>query len=199
MASNYRVQLESWLRQQEITADSVLDVGGAAKPVKNRVKRWFVNNYLILDSGLEKPADDINYQTFNLQNSDALGYTDTAELHQKFDIAFCLEVMEYIYDTKLAIRNIEYFLKPGGLLYITFPFIYPFHNPTGSDCTRYTLTGIKKLLDRNGLTMLGAVPRLMTNEGQKLWQQFVSVERMHPAKGEPHNILGWIVTARKNQ
>ena len=40
--SKWREQLESHLSTIDVVADSVLDVGGAAKPVKDRVKSWKV-------------------------------------------------------------------------------------------------------------------------------------------------------------
>ena len=56
--SNYRDQLESYLKTLDIKADRVLDVGGAALLVKDRVKSWDVEEYKIADNNIEQGESD---------------------------------------------------------------------------------------------------------------------------------------------
>lgn len=42
------------MKQLDIDTDKVLDIGGGALPVRDRVKKWNVNEYKILDNNLEK-------------------------------------------------------------------------------------------------------------------------------------------------
>lgn len=68
MPSLFREQLERWLRTVHVEADSVLDVGGGANPVKNRVGNWKVKEYKILDHDAQFKPDifaDINYPFFD--------------------------------------------------------------------------------------------------------------------------------------
>jgi SAM-dependent methyltransferase len=187
--SNYRDQLESYLKTLDIKADRVLDVGGAAKPVRDRVKSWKVGEYKILDNGLEKGEYDFSYDLnkFAIQKL-SIG---------TFNIIFCLEVMEYIYDPFVAIKNISEVTKENGLLYISFPFVYPYHEPKESDFTRYTCDGAARLLGVNGLKIIETTTRKMTEAGNIAWRQFIQAEGMHAAKGVAHNQLGWIIKAQK--
>ena len=177
--SNYRDILEAYLKTLDIKADRVLDVGGAALPVKGRVKSFDVKEYDILDL----PNYDLNYR-FTLTK-------------QSVDIVFCLEVMEYIFNPFIAIENLGRLLVDGGILYITFQFLYPVHNPKEADYMRYTKQGAIKLLNEEGFKILKVIPRTMTPEGQVLIRQFRIAEGMHAAKGVVHNELGVIIKAQK--
>lgn len=167
--SYYRNQLEEWLKGISVDADSVLDVGGGENPVKNRVASWNVRKYRILDSEAQfKPHifGDINY---------------IVDVDQPYDVLFCLEVFEYVWNPVQAIENISSFLKSGGVAYISFPTIYPLHNPPGTDYLRYTKFGIEKLLSR-GMFKWEITPRIATLGREKL-AQFYQIEGMHPMKG----------------
>jgi SAM-dependent methyltransferase len=187
--SNYRNALESYLKTIDIKADRVLDVGGAALPVKDRVKSWNVGQYKIMDNGLEKGTFDFSYDV----NKFAIQGLNIGT----FDIVFCLEVMEYVYDPYAAIRNLNVMTKDKGFLYITFPFIYPYHEPKESDFTRYTCDGAARLLGVNGFKIVETTTRKMTDLGNTAWRQFIQAEGMHAARGVAHNQLGWIFKAQK--
>jgi SAM-dependent methyltransferase len=126
--SNYRDALESYLKRLDIKADSVYDVGGKELPINGRVKSWDVKECDILDL----PEFDLN-KPFILNE-------------QSRQVVFCLEVMEYINNPVTAMINLGRLLVDGGTLYITFPFIYPTHNPVSNDYARYTYMGAIKLL-----------------------------------------------------
>lgn len=140
MSSNARKQLESWLRTIDVDCDSVIDIGGIKNLVQKRVKSWKVRDYKVLDY---QGSPDYNYD---------LNYPIPAL--PQFDIAFCLEVMEYIWNPVQAIQNISSLIKGGGILYISFHFIYPFHQPKDKDYLRYTISGIKRLLKEGGLEIV---------------------------------------------
>lgn len=54
----------------------------------------------------------------------------TQELHikEEFDLVLCTNVLEHIYDTKSAIKNLKNLLKEKGQLIVSVPFIYPLHD-----------------------------------------------------------------------
>ena len=187
--SNYRNKLEEYLGTLDIKADRVLDVGGAALPVKVRVKSWDVKTYQIYDNALETPKEKVDLYV-NL-NDELIDGFDT------FDMVFCLEVMEYIRNPKQAMVNLNYFTKPDGILYITFPFIYPVHEPKQSDCLRYTCSGVAALLADGGFKILDIVSRDMTLEGFEHYKKFMKAEGFHAARGARHDQLGWIVKCQK--
>jgi len=186
--SNYRNQLELYLKNLNIKVNKVIDVGGGANPIEGRVKEWDVDEYRIFDNSLEKFTNEI--VNYDLQNKGLLG------LLWEADIVFCLEVMEYIFNPSLALELLNNCLKDGGLLYITFPFIYPIHNPADYDYLRYTRAGATRLLMQSGFRVLDVQARGMTQLGYQKWLEFIKAEGMHMAK-QSQCELGWIIKAEK--
>lgn len=158
MVSGVRSQLESWLKTIEVKG-SVIDVGGLHYPVKGRTKTWEASRYFFLDQLKEYKgfkADfvwDLNQpiqETFN------------------FDIVFCLEVMEYVFNPFIVLQNINKLLKVGGVLYLSTHFLFP-HHGGGTDCLRYTRAGISKLLEECGFKILEITPRLAKSNKLEEW------------------------------
>lgn len=187
MSSFYRQQLEQYLSGLDIKANRVLDIGGGANPVKGRVRSFACDEYSIADNESEDQKQqpdivmDINY---------------VVEPIRKYDVIFCLEVMEYVFDPVQAIKNIKNLTTYGGTAYITFPFLYPVHNPIEIDYMRYTRQGVEKLLSEAGFESWMIYPR--TQQGTEKIQKWYSSEKMHAAKGyDGHDETGFIVKARK--
>ncbi|CAB4151552.1 hypothetical protein UFOVP585_24 [uncultured Caudovirales phage] len=189
MSSSYRRSLEAWLKDLDVTAKVVFDIGGSQLPVNNRVKSWKVGKSYIIDMESphkESPAPDFPAD-LNLP----------FDLTIKADLIFCLEVFEYIYDPFTALVNIRDLLVNHGVVkgraYISFPFAYPVHEPREDDSLRYTEYGIKKLCDAVGLTIINMISRRSDTDALA---QAYAIERMRPAKGYDHSIIGWIVEVR---
>lgn len=126
---------------QAIVADAVADVGGRKLPVKDRVKVWQVQRYDILDL----PEFDLNLAW---------------DLKELYEIAFCLETLEFVFNPFQALTNLRNLLKPGGVMYASFHFLYPHHGPAkGFDCLRYTRWGIERLLGAVGFSEWQIFPR----------------------------------------
>jgi len=112
-----------------------------------------------------------------------------------FDIAFCLEVFEYIWNPIMALSNINYLLKEGGLLYISFLFVYPVHGPVDQDYLRYTPRGAEKLLEETGFEILEMKPRY--EKESEIYDAMVK-NGMRPIRGyDRHHWVGCTVKARK--
>lgn len=185
--SNYRNALESYLKTIDVKAERVLDVGGAALPVKDRVKSWDVEAYIIADNGQEKGHFDIRMDLNK----------PTELIKDSFDVIFCLEVFEYIWNPVQAIQNLSKALHKGGTLYISFPFLYPIHSPRPYDYLRYTKSGAIRLLEENLFVADEITSRYMTGDGKMFWSNFIKADGMHAHKGMEHNELGWIIKAIK--
>ena len=144
MSSNPRKQLENWLKTIDVKG-RVIDVGGVSININpKRVKSWEAKDYKVLDRVKSDYIYDINYP-FHLE--------------EKFDTAFCLEVMEYVWNPVQALKNIHDLLEENGLLYISFHFMFPHHHPRETDCLRYTINGIKKLMKETGFEIEQEVPK----------------------------------------
>lgn len=198
MASFHRIQTEAWLKTIKLPALSrVLDIGGSQLPIKNRLgEKGEVSIFKILD--LEVPHEckqipdykcDLNIHIGSNLEIQKIGWEDG-----KFDIVFCIEVTEYLWNIKTALDNIWYTLKMNGILYITFPFIYMAHKPDGTDFLRYTPTGAEKLLQEAGFEILEHKFRLATSG--KL-NEFYQEEKMKGLPDFNNDIIGSMIKAKK--
>lgn len=91
----------------------------------------------------------------------------------KSDFAFCIEVLEHTWNSRQVLINIYDFLKQGGTLYLSQPFMYEVHKE--DDRVRYTHHGLKQLLEEVGFT----------------------VEDIQPTVGDLDHAEGYILRARK--
>ncbi len=187
MSSSYRLELNKWLSNLDVKADVVLDIGGAQEPLKGRTKTWNVKEYLIAD--LPQPHKDSPKPDIELDlNSHSSG------LENQYDLIFCLEVFDYVFDPVNAFEIIELGLNKGGTAWITFPSIYPLHQPVEDDALRYMPAAIQKLAKAVGLEILQMIPRRPETNAL---QNFFSIERLRAAKAEDHDFLGFIVEFKK--
>jgi hypothetical protein len=173
--SFYRDQLESYLRTVRVGCGTVFDVGGGQKPVKGRTATWDVGEYVVMDM----PGYDLDVRNEHLS---------------KCDMAFCLEVFEYLLVPTVAMGNICDMLRPGGTAVVSFPFVYPLHNEVELDSLRYTVTGVRRLAARAGLEVVGVRER-KARTGSLV--RYYSEDGMRCAKGHCHDNTGFIVTFRK--
>ena len=183
--------LEDWIRQIEVEADSVLDIGGAAKPVCDRVKSWKVKKYLIADNLIEEPdIKDHELVHYDLNEAELIDKQD-------WDVIFCLEVFEYVFRPSTALQNISQMLGNEGIAYISFPSIYPVHEPKEYDYLRYTKQGIIRLLDFVGFKDWIITPRIAT-AGREELMRFYAMEGMHPVRHDSViEDIGYLVKCSK--
>jgi SAM-dependent methyltransferase len=181
--SYYRNQLETWLKEIDVNANSVLDVGGAALPVKGRTASWKANRYVILDNNAEKPYHKEwttpNYFQDVCIDFDTWHETVRNKLENAFNVIFCLEVAEYWKNPCNAMKALRRMLKHHGVLYISFPTIYPLHEPRELDCLRYSRAWIEWALFGYEIEI---VARDAT-KGADFLGQFYRAENMHPVRG----------------
>lgn len=80
-----------------------------------------------------------------------------AELKEKFDTVFLLNVIEHIKNDQLAIDNIRFLLKPGGYIIILTPaysFLFSTLDKALGHHRRYTAASLNSLLIESGLISL---------------------------------------------
>lgn len=178
MASNSRIQLENWLKTISISnSNRVLDIGGSQNPILGRVRIIGYDvplEYKILD--LKSPHETKRKPDIVIDIQD---YHDSLEKYfNHFDVVFCIEVSEYWYNPLKALKNINSFLKQGGILYISFHTLYGLHNPKGEDCLRYSKNAIYKLSEKTDFKIIEIIPRELTQQGKNFYHQFCKAEGM---------------------
>jgi hypothetical protein len=186
MSSSYRQELNKWLSRLDVKTDRVLDIGGSQEALSPRVKSWDVGEYLIAD--LPSPHKDSPKPDIEMDLNKSFGNL------QHYDMIFCLEVFEYVYDPLTAMKTISTLLSTKGTAWVTFPSVYPMHQPIEDDALRYMPGGINKLAEAVGLTIVQMIPRRFETGA---WNQTISAEGLRAAKGEDHNFSGWIVEFKK--
>lgn len=62
------------------------------------------------------------------------------------DMILCEDVLEHIIDPFAAIREFKRVLAPGGFMFITAPFLYPFHS-SPNDYLRFTRNALRAQLE----------------------------------------------------
>lgn len=198
--SLYREQLESWLKTIDVKADTVLDIGGSAYPVKGRVRSWDVREYVVADNNNEKGwhdkwrEPDVHIDLNDCDAGDFMARMEDAGYIEYPDVVFMLEVAEYLYRpwlTAMFLNGIT------DVVYSSWPAIYPVHNPKGSDYLRYTKEGIIKLFNEWDFEIKEIVPRKAT-KGRKALQEFYSLEGMRAVKNDDCIYdIGYMVKAVK--
>lgn len=206
MSSSYRDELNRFLAELDVAADRVLDIGGAQMKMPQRVKSWNVREYLIAD--LPNPHEDSAKPDIELDlnapivvrnryNTERVTdeFVDIVCRAGEFDIIFCLEVFEYVWNPAVAFEWIEQLMKSGGRAWVSFPSFYPLHQPVQDDALRYMPAAIHKLAESVGLEIVQIIYRRPESH---LLETFFSTERMRAAKHEDHHFTGFIVEFRKS-
>ncbi len=215
MSSKSRIQLENWLKTIDVKG-SVLDVGGSQNPIQGRTHSFDSKDYSILDlqtphelkqkanyTGDFQEIGDVRWDIFRDRNIPDKSFFPESSYHFKYyDMAFCIEVMEYIYNPIAFLRGINRVLKDDGLLYISFHYFYPIHNPPYKDFLRYTPDGAVKVLEESGFEILEHQFRyLEDNESIGKMCDIISVEGMRPRRDPPVDlrVIGSLIIAIKKR
>ena len=179
--SHTRKQIEAWLKTIDVSG-SVIDIGGAAWPIQGRTKSWDVSEYAILDKNHTYKKAPIDY---------IRDLNRPFEGIKEYDVAFAIEVMEYMWNPYQAALNFNTVLKKGGLLYCSTHFLFPNHGG-GTDVTRITREGINVLFTSVGFEILEVIPRKSVDEETIVnWQRKESKICKYP------NEIGHFFKARK--
>lgn len=65
--------------------------------------------------------------------------------NDSFRAVICDQVLEHVASPAAVIREMDRVLKPGGVMYLGVPFVFPLH-PSPKDYSRWSVEGIKSML-----------------------------------------------------
>jgi perosamine synthetase len=124
--------------------------------INNTVKNY--KNKLILEIGPIGKANEIllkenTVETMDIYQSSHITYTcditkDNNIEKNKFDVIYCLDVIEHTYEPGEAIKQMNLLLKTNGILHLSIPFQFRLHGPI-PDCYRISEYGLKYLLEKH--------------------------------------------------
>lgn len=120
----------------------VCDVGCGEQPLRRKVEIRGAN-YL---------GVDVTQNSKNSVNS-LVSIINLPFCQDSFDVVFCTEVLEHVSKVDQAINELSRIVKPGGIIILTIPFIYPLHEEPW-DFYRLTPHQLKLLAEEAKLQLL---------------------------------------------
>ncbi len=125
---------------------TVVDIGCGYMPYKSLVLNH-AERYIGLDlkeSTYSKPDLEWDGRTMPLDDN-------------SIDCALAMEVLEHCPEPALVMREALRVLKPGGLLFLTVPFLWPLHS-VPNDEYRYTPFALERYLRNSGFEQIKLKP-----------------------------------------
>jgi SAM-dependent methyltransferase len=176
MPDAHRLQLEHWIwsRRNDL-GKNILDVGVYVP------RRWLGDGYITFGENGEDRQGDLLALPFPENSLDGVILT---------------EVLEHCTDPVGGINQCRRVLKPGGLLLVTSPFLWPEHQVEGqyNDYWRFTRQGWELLL--KDFSDVQITPCAFTPEGQAAYDFMRRFECMGFV-GQTHATTGYLCAARK--
>jgi len=123
----------------------ILDVGCGQKPYKKLFTN--VKEYIGIDVEVSG-HDHSNSEVDLYYNGKDIPFKD-----EEFDSVLTNQVLEHVFEADDFLNEINRVLKKGGLLLITFPFVWDEHEQP-YDFARYTSFGIKYLLEKTNFEIV---------------------------------------------
>lgn len=200
--SKSREQLNVFLSEIDIEGKICLDVGVQDKPT-SRLTRGVPKRYFTLDID-EKWSPDIVADL-----NDGSGFVGKIPDHvfsemdknQGFDAIFCIETLEHCWNPIQAVDNLSLYLKEGGDLYISVPFIGPHHDVV--DMLRFTHEWFEKVLPIFNLNIVSIKERVATEGRSNLIEfyskEYMRISKIRPEYGHYTYPIGYFVHAKKGK
>jgi SAM-dependent methyltransferase len=97
---------------------------------------------------------DIDYGFYDASHIDLIGSADDLPIEDdSADAVLSSQVIEHLPDPEKAIAEAARVLKPGGLLFLSYPYLYPIH-AVPFDFARLSEFALDRMLSRHGLELV---------------------------------------------
>ena len=193
--SKSREQLQKYLSEIDIIDKVVLDAGSGSR--EHWARNWTrgePEEYITLDS---EEFPDVTIVT-DLNEEGIYKESDNFD-SQNFDIIFCLETLEHLWNPIEALRTFMRVLKPNGKAYFSTPLINPYHDTV--DYARYTDEWYQKVLTEVGFKDIKIKPRVATDGLPRLLDFYkaegLRMSKMRAGQEEKTAWVGFFVEATK--
>ena len=127
--------------------------------LKNRIQKLFgdkIDDKLILNLGsgtYRIHPEIINVDLFAFKEVDIVAdICDTPFKDGSVDGIICEDVLEHVAQAPKLFKEMSRILKPGGMIIIKTPFVYPYHS-SPNDFFRWTDEGLKYILKENNFSV----------------------------------------------
>lgn len=139
-----RARLQSCMARYLKRDDRVYDLGCGTKPFSD-----FFSENKISYVGI-----DVIDGFYGVTTLDVVGTADAVPLADSVaDAVVSSQVIEHLPDPEAAIEEARRVLKQGGLMFVSFPFVYPLH-AAPRDYFRYSSHGFEAMCDRHGFEIV---------------------------------------------
>jgi SAM-dependent methyltransferase len=169
----------------------LLDVGCGMRPYESLFRQYHVRT-VGLDVTKDGSVADV------VADAKRLPFDQDA-----FELVLCSEVIEHLDDYDGVIEEIARVLQPGGILIITWPFIYSLHD-IPADYNRFTEFGMERNLKRHGLEIvklrrrgdsLGVLHTIVGQYGCGLMEALVRIPLVGVLVRPLQRLFEWLVIA----
>ena len=99
---NANKEIVNYLKKEELQGKSIVDIG-EANPKKSCIENMLLQKIDSFDANFD--------------------YDFTSD--KKYDVIFCLEVLEHLYNPLRFLENISRMLNKDGIIYLSTPYQYP--------------------------------------------------------------------------
>ena len=139
--------------QHQVKSGMILDVGCGMKPYKSLLNAsgsaYYGTDYPLTMKGSYGKSTKADF----FSESTLLPFNNNT-----FDTLLSTQMLEHVSDPKKVIQEMGRVLKPGGIMILSAPMTWPLHEEP-YDFFRYTLHGLRHLLQKANFEILDEIPR----------------------------------------
>ncbi|MDD4953550.1 MAG: methyltransferase domain-containing protein [Candidatus Omnitrophica bacterium] len=120
-------------------------------PRRNKFLRRLAGSGSIRILNIGSGCSKIYGKAINIDITPFNGVSAVSDAHKlafkdrEFDAVLLESVLEHVADPVIVVQESYRVLKDGGFIFVELPFMYEYHQ-SGADYTRYTLSGLEKLM-----------------------------------------------------
>jgi len=177
--------------QHQVKSGMILDVGCGMKPYKSLLNAsgsaYYGTDYPLTMKGSYGKSTKADF----FSESTLLPFNNNT-----FDTLLSTQMLEHVSDPKKVIQEMGRVLKPGGIMILSAPMTWPLHEEP-YDFFRYTLHGLRHLLQKANFEILDEIPR--GNNFTTMAQMLLDTQLDNTSQSFPKRLYSLILSLAVNQ